>query len=96
MVHVLDIVESFHVQGRGLVLVGVWVRSSPEAIHVGNEIELRARSGKSFRTYIKGTEMIRAEPRPDGRIPIGLMVADDPSFAVDLKGAQVWKVEQPS
>jgi hypothetical protein len=92
MVHVLDIDETFRIEGRGLVLVAFWVPSCTETIRNGDKIELRNRSGKSFQTTIKAIEMIRADPRSDGQIPLGLMVADEPPITGELKDAQVWKV----
>lgn len=92
MVHVLDVDATFWIEGRGLVLAALWVPDCEQTIRNGDRAELRAESGVSFRTAIKAIEMIRAEPRSDGRKLLGLMMADELPAEIAMKGTENWRI----
>ena len=88
--------DSFFIKGRGLALVSTWERGDgpPVNVKVGDEVELTTPGGETFRTQVKGVEMIHADPSLPHLTPLGILVSLPAEYGVRLCGAKAQVVTE--
>jgi hypothetical protein len=94
MVHLLDVSDTFLLEGRGRVLICYFHPGTDESLTSGDRIQLRSQTGESWETTVKGIELVNVRPRPvDGRYPIGVLISADLPAAAGQNGVEIWKFD---